>query len=369
MKIFNKYKRIVIKIGSSTIINPSKNSVNNKWLSSISKDIKTLRDSGKDIAIVSSGSIALGKKFITNNKKIIKLEDKQAAAAIGQIELINKWQKALLKQKIKSAQILLTLNESENRKGYLNAQKTINSLLSKMIIPVVNENDTVATEEIRFGDNDRLAALVAQMMNADLLVILTETDGVYEKNPLINPKAKKITLIKSINKKIENIIDTKTSMLGSGGIKTKIWAAKICMSSGCSMVIAGGIRLNPLKKINLKNSSWFLANKNLKSAKKQWITNRLNTSGEIQIDDGAVNAIKSNKSLLPAGIIKIKGKFNRGDAIVVYNKYKEKIAIGLSGYSNNEIIKIMGKKSKQIKKILGYKGRDEFIHKDDLVIT
>ena len=368
-KIFKKYKRIVIKVGSSTIVNPSNNIVNIHWLNSLSKDIKILKEAGKEIVIVSSGAIALGKKFITTKEKIPKLEDKQAAASIGQIELINNWQKTLLKQKIKSAQILLTLNDSENRRRYLNAQKTIKSLLKKMIIPIVNENDTVATEESRFGDNDRLAARVAQMMTADLLIILTDTDGVYEKNPLQNPSAKKITSIKSINKKIEKITDTTTSKLGSGGVKTKIWAAKICMSSGCSMVIAGGKKNNPLQKISTKNSSWFKANKNPKSAKKQWIINSLNTTGEIQIDNGAENAIRKNKSLLPAGIVQIKGTFNRGDAVVIYNKSRKKIAVGLSCYNNDDIIKIMGKKSKQIKEILGYDGRDEFIHKDDLVLT
>ena len=369
MKILNKYKRIVIKIGSSIIINPKNNTVNTKWLNSLSKDIKSLINSGKEIMIVSSGSISLGKKYITSKEKIVKLEDKQAAAAIGQIKLINNWQNSLLKQKINSAQILLTIDDSENRLKYLNAQKTIKSLLNKKIIPIVNENDTVATKEIQYGDNDRLAARVAQMMDANLLIILSETDGVYEKNPFKNPNARKIKLIKSISKKIENVADKNTSRFGSGGMRTKIEAAKICMSSGCSMVVAGGNIYNPLNKINLNNSSWFLAMKNKKSAKKQWIINHLNTTGEIQIDDGAVNAIKKNKSLLPAGIIEIKGKFNTGDAVVVFNKNSKKIAVGLSSYNNHDILKIMGKKSKEIRKILGYQGREEIIHKDDLVLA
>ena len=213
IKIFDKYRRIVIKIGSSNIVNPLNNSINRKWLSSISKDIKILKKSGKEIAIVSSGAIALGKKYILKKENIIKLEDKQAAAAIGQIELINNWQKVLLKEKIQSAQILLTLNDSEDRRRYLNAQKTIRSLLNKNFLPIINENDTVATEEIKFGDNDRLAARVAQMMEADVLIILTDTDGIFEKNPLNNPKAKKINLINSISKRIENINDKKTSKI------------------------------------------------------------------------------------------------------------------------------------------------------------
>ena len=368
MKYLKKYKRIVIKIGSSILVNEEKNKIKINWLNSLCKDIHMLQNQGKEIAIVSSGAIALGKKKLNLNKKLIKLEDKQAAAAIGQIELINNWQKALKKYKTKGAQLLLTLNDSEERRRYLNARNTINSLLNKNVIPIVNENDTVATEEIRFGDNDRLAARVAQMMSAELLIILSETDGIYEKNPKLNQNVKKIITIKSINKKIESVATNETSNLGSGGMKTKIWAAKICMSSGCSMVVASGLEQNALQKINKQNSSWFLALKNPRSARKQWIVNHLNTVGEIKIDDGAVKAIRKNKSLLPAGIIKIKGNFSRGDAVEICDKHGKKIAIGLSSYDNNDILKIMGKKSHKIKEILGYSGRDECVHKDDLVI-
>ena len=368
MKLFSKYKRIVIKIGSSILVNKSNHKIKNNQLNSLCKEIKVLHEKNKEIVIVSSGAIALGKKMISSIKPIIKLEDKQAAAAVGQIKLINNWKNSLSKQKIECAQLLLTLNDSEERRRYLNARKTINSLLKRNFIPIVNENDTVATEEIRFGDNDRLAARVAQMISAELLIIFSEIDGMYEQNPNISPKAKKITKIKSINKQIESAASNKSSKLGTGGMKTKIDAAKICMSSGCSMVIADGLNMNPLSGINLKNSSWFLASKNPKSARKQWIIHHLNTTGEIQIDDGAVRAIIKNKSLLPAGITGIKGNFNRGDAVEIINKYRKKIAIGLSNYDNNEGRKIIGKKSHQIKKILGYDGRDEMIHKDDLVI-
>ena len=206
------------------------------------------------------------------------------------------------------------------------------------------------------------------MIGAELLIILSETDGLYEKNPIIHPNAKKITIINAINKKIEFAADNKSSSLGSGGMKTKILAAKICTSSGCSMIVASGLKNNPINTINLKNSSWFLSNEHHKSAKKQWIINHLNTRGEIQIDDGATIAIKKNKSLLPAGIVKIKGKFNKGDAVEICNNSGKKIAIGLSNYNHNDITKMMGKKSKQIKKILGYDIKEEFIHKDDLVI-
>ena len=247
MKIFNDYKRIVIKIGSSIITDSKKNAVNNKWLRSLCEDVKELVDSNKKIIIVSSGSVALGKKHISKNNKIFKLQEKQAAAAIGQIELINNWQNILKKKNLKCAQILLTMQDSENRNRYVNAQKTLESLLSKNLIPIVNENDTVATEEIKFGDNDRLAARVAQMINADVLIVLTETEGIYEKNPNKNPNAKKINIIKLIDDKVENYADKRISKLGSGGMKTKIWAAKICVSSGCSMVIASGIKLPQLQ--------------------------------------------------------------------------------------------------------------------------
>ena len=369
MKLFDQYKRIVIKIGSSIIIDSSNNKVNKRWMNSISKDIDILRKKDKEITIVSSGSIALGKKFISKNGNFLKLEDKQASAAIGQIELINNWQQSLKKFDIKSAQILLTLNDSESRKRYINAQKTLRSLLNKKFIPIVNENDTVATEEIRFGDNDRLAARVAQMTNADLLLILTETEGIYEKNPKKNPNAKKIDIIKSIDDKIESYADKTLSKFGSGGMQTKLLAAKICVSSGCSMIIASGIKNNPIQKINLNNSSWFINNKNKKSAKKQWIINHLNIMGEIRIDNGATKAIRNNKSLLPAGIIKIKGKFDIGDAVSIYNNNNVKIAVGLSAYNHNDIIKIIGKKSKEIKSILGFLKNEEFIHKDDLVLA
>ena len=344
MKQYKNYKRIVVKIGSSILVNQESNKIKGKWLKSFCEDIKLLMEYNKEIVIVTSGAVALGKKFITSQKKITKLEDKQAAAAAGQIELIKYWQQSLLKNDIKSAQLLLTLNDSEERRRYLNARKTINSLLNKKIIPIVNENDTIATEEIRFGDNDRLAARVSQMISSDLLVVLSEMDGLYEQNPKINPFAKKIKTIRSISKKIESAATTKSSLLGSGGMKTKIWAAKICMSSGCSMIVANGKNSNPLEKITKNNSSWFIASKTPKSARKQWIINHLNTTGEIVIDAGAVKALKKNKSLLPAGVIKIIGKFNRGDAVTVYNKSRKKIAVGLSGYDVNDSIKIMGKK-------------------------
>ena len=365
--MINKFKKIVIKIGSSSIVDENKGEIRKKWLNSICKDIELLKKEGKKIIIVTSGAVALGKKIISNKKSLHKLEDKQAAAAVGQIELSNNWQKNLKKNNINSAQILLTLDDSEIRRRYLNIRKTIFSLHKNGIIPIINENDTVATEEIRYGDNDRLAARVSQMIDADLLIMLSEVDGLYTESPKKNKKAKKIIDIKKIDSTIEKMADGKFSKLGSGGMATKIWAAKICMSSGCSTVIADGHKYFPISKINYINSTWFHASNSPSSSRKKWLLNHLHPSGTIIIDKGAINAILQNKSLLPAGVIEIIGKFNRGDVISITNENKEKIAIGVIAYDSYESKKIIGKKSKDIKIILGYEGRDELIHKDDLV--
>jgi len=365
--MINKFKKIVIKIGSSSIIDEKTGLVKIKWLNSICKDIAVLTNENKKIAIVSSGAIALGKNNITNKKAIHRLEDKQAAAAVGQIKLANYWQQSLKKNKINSAQLLLTLDDSEIRRRYLNIRKTISSLHRNKIIPIINENDTVATEEIRYGDNDRLAARVAQMIDADLLIMLSDIDGLYTENPTKNKQAKKLTDIKEINTSIEKLANSDHSRLGSGGIATKIWAAKICMNSGCSTIIANGHKIYPLSKINKNNSTWFHASNSPKSSRKQWLLNHLHPSGIIIIDNGAAEAVFQNKSLLPAGVLEIKGKFNRGDVISVTNIKNIKIGIGVIAYDSYDAKKIIGKKSKDIKRILGYEGRDELIHKDDLV--
>jgi len=364
--MINKFKKIVIKIGSSSIINEKTKKIKSAWLTSICKDIKYFHPDHK-IIIVCSGAIALGSKLINNKKRLQRLEDKQAAAAVGQIELAKNWRQALNKNKINAAQILLTLEDSEIRRRYLNIRKTINALLKQNIIPIINENDTVATEEIRYGDNDRLAARVSQMIDADLLILLSDVDGLYNENPIINKKAKKINEIFNVNKKIENMAKTNRSVLGSGGMSTKIWAAKICMSSGCSTVITNSSKKNPIKNINRNNSTWFHAEKSPMSSRKQWLLNHLHSSGSFTIDQGALNAIENNKSLLPAGVINISGHFKRGDVISIITADNNKIGIGVTAYDSSDSKKIVGKNSKSIKYILGYEGRDELIHKDDLV--
>ncbi len=364
--MINKYKKIVIKIGSSSIVNEKTKKINNVWLKSICKDIAELHYNRK-IIIVCSGAVALGSKLFKNKKVIRRLEDKQAAAAIGQIELANYWQLALKNKNIHSAQLLLTLEDSEVRRRYLNVRKTINALHKENIIPIINENDTVATEEIRFGDNDRLAARVSQMVDADLLILLSDVDGLYSESPLKNKNAKKINDVFNIDAQIEKMATSTHSVLGSGGMSTKIWAAKICMNSGCSTIITSGKKKNPLKNINRNNSTWFHAKSSPKSNRKQWILNHLHPSGIVTIDIGAARAVKNNKSLLPAGVIDIKGRFNRGDVISIVNNKNTKIGIGVIAYDSTDAKKIIGKNSKDIKGVLGYEGRNELIHKDDLV--
>ena len=364
--MINKFKKVVIKIGSSSIVNKKTKRIKTTWLHSICKDIAVMHPNHK-IIIVCSGAIALGSKFINNKKTLHRLEDKQAAAAVGQIELSNYWRKELKKNKIITAQILLTLQDSEVRRRYLNVRKTINALYKKNIIPIVNENDTVATEEIRFGDNDRLAARVAQMIDADLLILLSDVDGLYSESPLKNKKAKKIKDVFKVDSTIEKMASINHSSLGSGGMITKIWAAKICMNSGCSVVITDSNKKYPIQNITKNNSTWFHALKSPKSSRKQWILNHLHPSGTITIDQGAKKAIENNKSLLPAGVVEIKGRFNRGDIISILSIHNIKVGIGVIAYDSGDSKKIIGKNSKDIKHILGYEGRDEIIHKDDLV--
>ena len=363
--MINKFKKIVIKIGSNSIVDSKTKKIKSKWLDKLCKDLVKLHKT-KKIIIVCSGAIALGSKSITNSV-LRKLEDKQAAASIGQIELAYQWRTKLKKFKISVSQILLTLEDSEVRRRYLNARNTISSLHNKNIIPIINENDTVATEEIRYGDNDKLAARVAQMIGADLLILLSDVDGLYEDNPKKMKNAKKISEIYKIDNKIEKLAKSQTSDLGSGGMTTKIMAAKICSDNGCTTVITNSNKNNPISSIDTNNSTFFYPSTSTNSSKKKWLLNHLNPTGSFIIDEGARNAILKNKSLLPAGIIDIKGKFKRGDVISILVKNGTKIAVGISAYDYSDAKKIAGKNSKEIYKILGFEGRDEMVHKDNLV--
>jgi len=363
----DKSKKIVIKIGSSILVD-EKGKLKKLWLKELVKDIKLLIKKKKQIVIVSSGAIALGCQYLGIKKNGLKVDKSQAVASIGQIELMDFYKKIFDKSKIKISQILLTLDDTEQRRRSINARRTIDNLLSMGIIPIVNENDTTATTEIKYGDNDRLAARVSQIISADCLILLSDVDGLYTDNPKRNKAVKLIKTVKEIDKNIKGYAAKTESLYGSGGMKTKIEAAKICQLSGCYMAIANGNRINPIKEILYEQKcTWFLPKISKLDARKQWIIGSVAPKGEVVIDHGAVKAINNGKSLLPAGIKKINGIFEKGDHILVKDQNDNECARGLSSFSSFEIEKIKGSHSKEIKNILGYSSREEIIHKDDLV--
>tara|TARA_Y100001970_G_C14144903_1_gene809286 strand:+ start:91 stop:1197 length:1107 start_codon:yes stop_codon:yes gene_type:complete len=363
----NNSKKIVIKIGSSILID-EKGKPKKTWLKKFTKEIKNLISKKKQIVIVSSGAIALGCKYLGINKRGLKVDKSQAVASIGQIELMDFYKKNFDIQKIKISQILLTLDDTEQRRRAINAKRTIDNLLSMNIVPIVNENDTTATTEIKYGDNDRLAARVSQIIGADCLILLSDVDGLYTDNPKKNKKIKLIKTVKNIDENIKSYATKTQSLYGSGGMKTKIEAAKICQLAGCFMAIANGNYINPLNEIiKNKKCTWFLPKVSKLDARKQWIIGSIAPKGEIIIDDGAIKAIKNGKSLLPAGVKKINGIFEKGDHILVKDQIGNECARGLTSFSSIEINKIKGHHSSNIKNILGYFSREEVIHKDDLV--
>jgi len=363
----DKFKKIVIKIGSSILMD-EKGKPKKKWLKEFGKDINGLINKKKQIVIVSSGAIAMGCKYLNIKKNGLKVDKSQAVASIGQIELMNFYKKTFDENKIKISQILLTLDDTEQRRRSLNARRTIDNLLAMGIVPVVNENDTTATTEIKYGDNDRLAARVSQIIGADCLILLSDVDGLYTDNPKKNKETKLIETVKNINENIIKYATRAENLYGSGGMKTKIDAAKICQLSGCYMIIANGNHKNPIKKIiEKKKCTWFLPKISKLDARKQWIIGSIAPKGEVVIDQGAVKALGNGKSLLPAGIKKINGSFEKGDHILVKDQNNNECARGLTSFSSTEIEKIKGSHSSKIKNILGYSSREEIIHKDDLV--
>ena len=359
-------KTIVIKIGSSLLIDKKK--IRKKWLLEFSKDIKNLLNQNKKVIIVSSGAIAMGCKKLDLNKKNLKLDKSQAIASIGQIELMNLFSKIFLKNKINISQILLTLEDTEQRRRALNAKRTFENLFELGFVPIVNENDSIATSEIKYGDNDRLASRVAQISSADSLILLSDVDGLYTKNPIIYKNAELIKEIKIIDKNIEDIATKSLSEHGTGGMKTKIDAARICQLSGCIMAIANGLPARPINKILKENNcTWFLPKISKLDARKKWIISSISPKGELIIDEGAKQALSKGKSLLAAGITKVLGKFNKGDHIKIIDKDNKEFARGLSSFSSSEIIKIMGRQSNEIGSLLGYISKSEVVHKDDMV--
>ena len=360
-------KIIVIKIGSSLLINDKKE-IRKKWLLNFSKDIKDLVNKNKKIIIVSSGAIAMGCKKLNLNKKNLKLDKSQAVASIGQIELMNLFNETFLKNKINISQILLTLEDTEQRRRALNAKRTFENLFQLEFVPIVNENDSIATSEIKYGDNDRLASRVAQISGADSLILLSDVNGLYTNNPKIDKKAKLLKEVKNIDKQIEKIATRSSGLHGTGGMKTKIEAARVCQLSGCTMAIANGLHMSPIQKILKENEcTWFLPKVSKLDARKKWIISSIAPKGELIIDDGAKLALAKGKSLLAAGIKKVIGKFNKGDHIKIIDKTNKEYARGLSSFSSDEISKIMGHHSNEIESLLGYISKSEVVHKDDMV--
>ena len=361
----NKAKKIVIKLGSSTIVDKT-GKFKKKWLLSLINDIKKLKKDKQEIVIVSSGAIALGQNYLKIKNRKVKLEMSQAVASVGQIHLINEFQKLFEKNKLKIGQILITPDDTEQRRRALNARRTFENLFSLGAIPVVNENDTTATSEIKYGDNDRLAARVAQIIGADLLIILSDVDGLYES---ISNKKSLIKKIETIDGNTFSLVDKKINTYGSGGMLTKLEAAKICMNAGCNMLIANGNNFNPIQRIiEKKLFTWFVPKISNLDARKKWIISSLTSTSKIYIDAGASKALRLGKSLLPAGITKVTGNFKKGDNILIVDNNNQDVARALSSFTSEEINKIKGLQSAQIENILGYASKSEIVHKDDIVI-
>ena len=363
-------RRVVVKVGSALLVEAGSGNVNRAWLETLASDIARLRARGQDVLLVSSGAIALGRRQLGLDSGKLRLEESQAAAAVGQIRLAHAWKEVLEHHGLNVAQILLTLGDTEERRRYLNARNTLATLLKLGAIPVINENDTVATAEIRYGDNDRLAARVAQMMSADCLVLLSDVDGMYTADPTRDPQATFIGEIRAITPEIERMAGGASSSVGSGGMATKIAAAKIAVSAGCHMCVALGRELHPLSRVaDGGRCSWFFPSATPATVRKQWIAGALKPAGELYVDAGAANALHSGKSLLPAGVTRVGGKFDRGDAVIVRDATGTEIARGLTAYSSRDAERLRGRKSGEIEALLGFRGRDEVIHRDDLVIT
>ena len=364
----DKARRIVVKIGSALLVDSKTGTIKASWLSSLIDDLADARVKGAEIIIVSSGAIALGRRTLGLPKGALRLEQKQAAAAVGQIALAQAWTEALRTRNMVAAQVLVTLTDTEERRRYLNARATLSTLLEQGAVPVINENDTVATSEIRYGDNDRLAARVASMMSADCLVLLSDIDGLYTAPP--NQKgATFLPVVEEITAEIEAMAGKPISSVGSGGMITKIEAGKIALGAGCNMVIASGHEMHPMKRIlDGARCTWFVANASALQSRKRWIAGTLQPIGHLVVDDGAAAALAKGKSLLPAGVRKVEGSFARGDTVSVVAPNGREIARGLVAYDAGDAAKILGLKSSEIEKVLGFRARDELIHRDDMVL-
>jgi glutamate 5-kinase len=367
--LLTDFRRIVVKVGSSLLVDSSAGGLRRDWLASLAVDIAGLHRQKCDVLVVSSGAIALGRAVLRLPQGALKLEDSQAAAAVGQIALARAWSEALGAHSLTAGQVLVTLGDTEERRRYLNARSTITKLLDWRSVPVINENDTVATTEIRYGDNDRLAARVATMMSADLLVLLSDVDGLYDRPPIAGNGAKLVPIVTRITPDIEAMAGASGSELARGGMLTKIEAGKIATTAGTHMVIASGRVMHPLQTVAKGSAcTWFLTPANPVTARKKWIAGSLEPRGALMIDAGAVRALRSGKSLLPAGVIKVEGAFGRGDAVLVRGPDGHEVGRGLVAYDADDAEKIRGRSSADVLLILGYTGRTEMIHRDDLVL-
>jgi glutamate 5-kinase len=362
-------KRVVVKIGSALLVDDATGGIRRRWLEALSDDVAAMRSEGQEVLLVSSGAIAVGRRHLDLPAGSLRLEEKQAAAATGQIRLAHAYQEALARHGLSVAQVLLTLDDTEDRRRHLNARETLATLLKFLAVPVINENDTVATAEIRFGDNDRLAARVAAMIGADALVLLSDIDGLYTADPKLDPAARHIPEVAELSKEIEAMAGEALPGYSSGGMVTKLVAARIAVGAGCRMAIANGEIMHPLAALaEGARCTWFLPTATPRTARKKWIAGSLAPVGSLTVDDGALKALAVGRSLLPAGVARVDGDFERGDAVRVLDKTGREVARGLCAYSAADARRIMGHKSREIEARLGYRGRDEMIHRDDLVV-
>ncbi|MCU0510275.1 MAG: glutamate 5-kinase [Anaerolineae bacterium] len=367
---WERSRRVVVKIGSALLADRTNGALKEEWLSSLIDDVAALRKAGRQVVLVSSGAVALGRFRLGLPKGALELEQSQAAAAVGQISLAAAYQALAARHGITVAQILLTLGDTEQRRRYLNARHTLETLLELGAVPVVNENDTVATAEIKYGDNDRLSARVASMVSADCLVLLSDIDGLYTAPPHSDPAARHIPIVTEITPEIEAMAGAPGTELSKGGMKTKIEAAKIALGAGTNMVITTGNVMNPLRAIAEGSKvTWFIASQDPVTAKKRWIAGQLEPRGMLYIDAGAEKALLSGKSLLPAGVTRIEGAFDRGDAVIIRSLDGRELGRGLVAYPKAEAEKIAGKRSADIEPLIGYDGGDELVHRNDMALS
>ncbi|MEE4186862.1 MAG: glutamate 5-kinase [Roseobacter sp.] len=368
MASLTQAQRVVVKIGSALLVDRQAGGLRKDWLLSLASDVAWLKAAGVDVVIVSSGSIALGRGVLGLSTAALPLEQSQAAAAVGQIRLARAYEEVLAPYGVITAQVLVTLDDSSDRRRYLNSRATLEQLLHMDVVPIVNENDTIATDEIRFGDNDRLAAQIAVTVGADQLVLLSDVDGFYSANPMIDPTATRFDVVEKITAEIEAMAGDAGSGLSKGGMKTKLMAAKLATGAGCKMAITNGFALNPLRALdNGAPATWFVAETDPRAARKRWIA-AMKPKGTVRLDTGAIAALHAGKSLLPAGVSQIGGTFGRGDAVAICDDTGHTLGHGLVRYTSGEAAQIIGCRSHEIEAVLGYPARAALIHRDDMAL-